>query len=253
MIEVPVTAHREEEDGMHILTMESDYLASTAEPGQFLNIRINEGIQPFLRRPFSISRVHGSQIEILFNVVGKGTGLLSAKKIGEMLNVIGPLGVPFNLQSGYQTALIVAGGLGVAPFPFVTDWVLHRGKNVETFLGARSSSQLLVNNLRNVHSATDDGSRGFHGTVVALVEHYLNEHPIQNSKIFACGPTKMLKAVSEFAQRKSVPCELSLEGDMACGIGICQGCPVERTQGPKKYALVCTEGPAFDCREVILP
>lgn len=253
IVDARVIAHREEGGGLHVLTVESQPIAASIQPGQFLNVRITEGVQPLLRRPFSVSRVAGSQLEIVFNIVGVGTNILAAKRPGETLDMIGPLGVPFSWESEFQTALIVAGGLGVAPFPFFTGKILDRGKSVETFLGARTASQLFTANLRNVHYATDDGSRGFHGTAVSLLEHYVKEHPIAGGKIFACGPTKMLKALSEFAQRQSIPCELSLEGDMACGIGICQGCPVEKTNGPKKYALVCTDGPAFDCKDVILP
>lgn len=252
IIDVPITAHEELGDGLHVLTIRSAYLASLVKPGQFLNIRIVDATEPLLRRPFSVSRVTGDDLEILFNIVGRGTGLLAVKKLGSTLNVIGPLGVPFHHEADFETAIMVAGGLGVAPFPFLTSRVLESGKRVETFLGARSASQLIQRNLRNVHIATDDGSKGFHGTVVTLLEQYLNEQPVTGGRIFACGPTKMMKALSEFAQAASIPCELSLEGDMACGIGICQGCPVETTHGPKKFALVCTDGPAFDCKDVVL-
>jgi len=88
--------------------------------------------------------------------------------------------------------------------------------------------------------------------VECLADH-LSSHRVERMKIFGCGPTRMLASLSPYAQAHGLTCELSLEGDMACGIGICQGCPVEKKHGPKKYALVCTDGPTFDCRDIILP
>jgi len=246
-----VTANKEIAEDIFALSFESSALAKQVLPGQFVNIRIGEGFFPFLRRPFSISRKDGAMLEIIFNVVGAGTRALAGKRQGDLLDVLGPLGVPFDTAGKFETALIVAGGLGVAPFPFLT-MQLGQARRIETFLGARSAGQIVDRFLVNVHAATDDGSKGYHGTVVALLDGYLKEHPQSQPKIFACGPTPMLKALTAYALRENLHCELSLEGDMACGIGICQGCPVERTHGDKKYSLVCTDGPAFDCREVVL-
>jgi dihydroorotate dehydrogenase electron transfer subunit len=120
------------------------------------------------------------------------------------------------------------------------------------FAGARTASHLYVGPLEDAHVATDDGTKGYHGTVVALLQQALSRRPISRPKIFGCGPNRMLKALSEAALVLGIPCELSLEGDMACGIGICQGCPVETVGRDRKYALVCADGPTFDCREVIL-
>jgi dihydroorotate dehydrogenase electron transfer subunit len=92
-----------------------------------------------------------------------------------------------------------------------------------------------------------------HGTVVDNLKRYLSENKPEHPKIFACGPTRMLKATAELADASGIECELSLEGDMACGMGICQGCPVERADGKKKYSLVCVDGPIFNSHDVILP
>lgn len=249
---VPVLSKEEVAEKTFVLKFESSDLARLTRPGQFLNIRVDDSLSPLLRRPFSVARVEGSAVELIFNIVGRGTRILAEKRIGDELDVLGPLGIPFRVEGDFETAVIVAGGVGVAPFPILTDWLTKAEKNVETFLGARSAAHLVFHHLKNVHSATDDGSRGFHGTVVQLLDQYLNEHPIRKPKIFACGPTAMLKAVSVFAKRKEIRCELSLEGEMGCGIGICQGCPVERTSGEKKYALVCTDGPTFDSSDIAL-
>lgn len=239
-------------EGTRVLTFVSPDIARSTLPGQFVNLRVHAGTDPLLRRPFSVSRVANDHVEILFNVVGAGTDILARKKPGDSLNVLGPLGTPYGILGDFNIGILIAGGLGVAPMPILTDRLKSSGKTVETFLGARSALHLAPDHLHNVHVATDDGSKGFHGTVVRLAEEYLKEHPAKKAKIFACGPTRMLSAVTSFAGSAGIECEISLEGEMACGIGICQGCPVERVGGQRKYALVCTEGPTFHCEDVIL-
>ena len=236
-----------------LLRFNSPEIAGSAQPGQFVNILAAEaGKGPFLRRPFSIFRVEYDIIEVIFHVVGIGTNLLSRKQPGDWIDVIGPLGQPFHGNAEYNTALLVAGGIGVAPFPFLTDDLLKRGKRIETFVGYRNAGQVFTEHLQNVHIATDDGSNGFHGNVVQLLESSLVQNNFDKAKIFACGPTVMLKALTGLAKRKNICCEMSLEGQMACGYGICQGCAVERTEGTPKYALVCKDGPAFLSTEVNL-
>ncbi len=252
LLDVTITSCEERGQGIYAIAFHSEDLSRKIKPGQFLNIRTDASTVPLLRRPFSVSRVEGTSVEILFNIVGRGTALLAAKKPGDSINILGPLGKPFHVSSDFETGLIVAGGLGVAPFPLLTRELTSAGRKVLTFLGARSSGQVTRKHLLNVHVATDDGSEGFHGTVVDLLQEYWKKEAPQRVRIFGCGPTPMLKALSEFAQSTGTDCELSLEGDMGCGFGICQGCPVERTSGGKKYSLVCVDGPAFDCKDVIL-
>lgn len=247
-----VTGVREVAQGVYVLSFRNPEVARTVLPGQFLNIRVHEGLDPFLRRPFSVYRVEKDVVEIIFQVIGKGTAILAGKKRGDVVNILGPLGVPFGIGGEFTKAILVAGGLGIAPMPILGEHLRKAGKRVEIFVGARTSGQLALHHLKSPHVATDDGSRGFHGTVVALVESYFKEHPQTDAKVFACGPTRMLEAVSRFAQASFLPCELSLEGEMACGIGICQGCPVERINAERRYALVCTEGPTFDCTTIRL-
>ena len=237
----------------YILRFHSPEIAEVAQPGQFVNIltaEYNKG--PLLRRPFSISRIDGQSIDILFHVVGTGTNLLSQKRPGEQIDVMGPLGQPYH-HGGHGSALLVAGGIGVAPFPFLTDELIKQGTKIETFLGFRTSDQIYTDHLSHVHIATDDGSTGFHGYVVQLLESFLDQNNRPDAKIYACGPTVMLKALAHLAGRKALCCEMSLEGQMACGVGICQGCAVERSETPAKYALVCKDGPTFLSTEVNLP
>jgi len=247
-----VLDRREIVDGIYTLTIGAGEIARRAEPGQFVNIRCGEGCLPLLRRPFSISRVEGDSIELMFNVIGHGTRMLASKRPGDSLDVLGPLGAPFGIEGTYKTAILVGGGLGVAPFPFLTDVLLGENKEIITLIGARTGRQVTERFLQHVHVATDDGSKGIHGTVVDLLKGFVESNPVQDPKIFGCGPTPMLKALAAFAASAGMECELSLEGDMACGMGICQGCPVEKSSGGKKYALVCTEGPTFNSKDIIL-
>jgi dihydroorotate dehydrogenase electron transfer subunit len=247
-----VTDCREILEGIFLLSFRSPEIARGSAPGQFVNIRCSNGCLPLLRRTFSISRVEGDSVELMFNVVGQGTTLLSKMKAGDDLDVLGPLGSPFRIQGNFDTAILVGGGLGVAPFPFLTEALLREKKNVQTIIGARSSGQLVERHLLNVQVATDDGSIGFRGTVIDLLKTLVPQRLAKDSKIFGCGPTKMLSTLSEFAREKGIDCELSLEGDMACGMGLCQGCPVERVDGKKKYSLVCVEGPTFNSNDIIL-
>ncbi len=247
-----VVDRREVAGGIYKLILRTSEIALRSAPGQFVNVRCGESCLPLLRRPFSISRVEGDCIELLFNVIGPGTRMMSSKNRGDTLDVLGPLGTPFGIGGTYETAVLVAGGLGIAPFPFLTDILMKEKKTILTLIGARSAGQITQQYLRNVRIATDDGSKGMKGTVVDLLKTLVGELRLTAVKLFGCGPTAMLKALSAFASASEIDCELSLEGDMACGMGICQGCPVERTDGKQKYALVCTEGPTFNIKDIIL-
>jgi len=247
----PVNGLRTVGEGIHVLSFSSSHISRSVRAGQFVNIKVEEATDPLLRRPFSVYRVSGSDVEIVFNVVGKGTNALSRKGPGDVIDVLGPLGVPF-VTSGdeFDTGVLVAGGLGVAPLPMLTAALLAAGKSIITFLGARSARQLIEGHLENLHVATEDGSRGFSGNVVALTRKTLADRPATRPKIFGCGPMPMLRALAELARVLGIPCEVSLEGPMGCGMGICQGCPVELAGEEKKYALMCRDGPTFDIRNI---
>ena len=235
---------------MYVLSFHAPDIARTALPGQFVNIKVNDTGIPLLRRPFSIYHVDGTTVQIIFNVIGTGTRALSEKHVHDETDIIGPLGCAYNIHDDYQTALLVAGGLGVAPLPVLTAALKDTSKKIVTFLGARTRDQLVTTYLENVHTSADDGSAEFHGTVVEFLRSELMKKKFAQPKIFACGPNPMLNALSELANEFSIPCEVSLESAMACGVGICQGCPVETTSAAKKYALICKEGTVFDTRTI---
>ena len=247
-----VRSVREAGPDIRVLKMSAPGISTMVRPGQFLNIRTSDTYIPLLRRPFSVYHRDGEDLSIIFNIVGAGTRILAAMGEGTELDVIGPLGNAFGVADDFDEALLVAGGLGVAPLPVLTEALRERGKTVATFLGARTAPQIVTTHLENVSVATDDGSAGLRGTVVDLLGSWLGPATDRRRKIFSCGPTPMLRALSAFAAERGIPCEISLESPMACGIGICQGCPVEVRNGPRKYALVCKDGTVFDSANVVL-
>ncbi|MCG2714573.1 MAG: dihydroorotate dehydrogenase electron transfer subunit [Candidatus Omnitrophica bacterium] len=227
-------------------------VAKNALPGQFINIRVSDNFDPLLRRPISIHGVSGVKIKIFYCVVGKATEILARKKKGEHLDIIGPLGNGFdyrgNIKSKGQTILI-AGGMGVAPLVFLAQKM--KPSKTLVLIGAKTKKQILCRKEFKelgciVKFSTDDGSLGFSGRVTDLLKAVLAQG--LSSKIFACGPAPMLKAVTRIACENNIDSQLSLEEHMACGIGACLGCVVSTKSG---YKRVCKDGPVFSGQELI--
>jgi dihydroorotate dehydrogenase electron transfer subunit len=233
-----------------LLQVHCPEIAKNITPGQFLNVRVTERVSPLLRRPFSVCDVEGEFIFLMFNVMGEGTNILAHKSKGSSLDILGPLGNGFSLIEDYDTAVVVAGGLGAAPFPYVTRNLKRLNKNILSFVGGKTQSDIIKYGMENLHIATDDGSEGFKGNVVQLLESKIDIIKNQKTKIFACGPNAMLKNLQEFCFENKLDCEISTECAMACGFGICQGCPVESAEHPDKYLLVCKDGPVFNVKDV---
>ncbi len=219
-------------------------------PGQFFNIKVSENNYPLLRRPFSICDYSNGILTFMINLTGEGTELLSLKNSGDNLDLLGPLGKGFDTEGDYEIAIIVGGGIGVAPFPFLTRKI-GKDKNIITFIGGRNSKNIITYNLENVLKATDDGSAGFHGNVLECLTDYISNNSLPRYKIFACGPTSMLRAVQSFAKLNNVECQISTESSMACGFGLCQGCAIEKST-QDNYLLICKDGPVFNSRDVLL-
>jgi len=239
------------EYNIHLFKVKSPDIANFINPGEFLNIRISELFVPLLRRPFSVCDVEGDFFFVMFNTMGTGTKLMALKKPGEFLDVMGPLGKGFKYKDDFDRAVIIGGGLGVAPFPFLTK-KLKGIKEISTFIGGRTKSDVITYGLENIFISTDDGSYGFKGNVIQLLEKDFGKIQNEKLKIFACGPTPMLIGVKEFAEKNNIGCELSTECVMACGFGICQGCPIQSTKDEDKYLLVCKDGPVFNSEDVVL-
>ncbi len=233
----------------YIIKVKSPLIAKEIKPGQFCNIKVSDSNFPLLRRPFSICDVEGDNLIFIFDVHGEGTKILSSKKNGDKLDILGPLGNGFNLNGNYEIAIIVGGGIGTAPFPYL---IKNLSPEIEviSFIGGRTKEHLIKYKLKNALIATDDGSEGFKGNVVDLFINELINIKNRKLRIFGCGPTPMLRSLQRVAIENKLDCQLSVECEMACGFGICQGCPIEKSNGDGYY-LVCKDGPVFNAETII--
>lgn len=236
------------------LEFESGIIAKRVQAGQFVNIRVSDNLEPLLRRPISIHGVKASKVKIIYEILGKGTQVLSARKPGEFLDIIGPLGKGFDyprqlIKSTPAKNILIAGGMGVAPLVFLAEKLKLSQPLV--LIGARTKEQILcLSEFKalgcRVKLATDDGSIGFKGRVTDLLSIVLEQ--TKPLGLFSCGPHLMLKTVAQIAHENKINAQLSLEEHMACGIGACLGCEVLTKTG---YKSVCKDGPVFSSEELI--
>lgn len=238
-------------EGVGVLTMDAGNLATQIAPGQFVHLRVAEGIDPLLRRPFSVHRVSGSRIEVLYQVLGRGTRLMSEWEGGHATDLIGPLGCGWRIPNRVEHALLVAGGLGAAPLGMLAEELAAEGTAITVALGAPSADRLVARDLfeanaRRVEVATDDGSDGHRGFVTAVTEALLASGDFDVA--YVCGPEVMARIVAAQCASAGVSCQVSLERLMACGIGACLSCVVSTTSGRKR---ACYDGPVFDAEEVL--
>jgi dihydroorotate dehydrogenase electron transfer subunit len=254
-----ILQRREITPGLVVLRFKNAFVAHNAAPGQFVNVLPKIGFtDPLLRRPFSVYHTDGTTAEIIIQDHGRGTNILAATQVGEYLDVLGPLGKSWRYDSGnYKTAILVIGGVGVASMPLLTRQFITDRIPFATYYGARNSSLFADEYLQNIEYSTDDGSKGFHGSVIENLRTALIAERFPQPKLFVCGPTGMMRAAISLANEFHIPCEISLETEMACGIGICQGCPVETSVSEsestgRKFHLVCTHGPSFEKEAIVL-
>ena len=256
MVEERVSLNSNQQIGTNIWLMEfrSALLASHARPGQFLMVHLGERTKdPLLRRPFSIHGIRdGDRVMILYNVVGAGTSLLSALKERDPISVIGPLGNGFTLPRPNEEAVLVGGGMGLAPLFFLAQVLQKDQRNTVTvFLGFATSQQVVrIQQLKdlgvNLSLTTEDGSLGTKGVVTDLLSQHLGNKGPTKPVIYSCGPPAMLKKVAQKTTAFNLSSYVSVEGYMACGLGICMGCAVKATHGEgEPYYYVCQDGPVF--------
>lgn len=251
IVKSPLAESIEIQENIFLQKIFSPEIAASAKPGQFLNVRVSDTIYPLLRRPFSVCDVEGEHIFLMYNILGEGTSTLAHKQPGSLIDILGPLGHGFNIEGDYETAVIIAGGLGAAPFPFLTKKIPVE-KKIVSIIGGRNKKDIITYNLKNVFTASDDGSEGFKGNVVDLFKNKLNDLSNTKLKVFACGPTPMLRALKQVCIDNKINCEVSTECAMACGFGICQGCPIESSHKQDTYLLVCKDGPVFNVKDVLI-
>jgi dihydroorotate dehydrogenase electron transfer subunit len=216
-------------------------------PGQIVSFNVDNAITPFLRRPFALASFHPENrvASVIYHVRGPGTQSMARKKPGDRIDTLGPRG--FYFQVGAEAnPLLVGGGVGTGPMVFAANWLASKGFQPRLVLGYRTSSlypQLRLSPLVKLSVCTDDGTMGFHGNVVGLLDS-LSDEQRHDAFVWACGPNAMLKAVHLWSQSKGISCKVSLEEVMACGVGACVGCTVATTD-ERKVVRVCTEGPVF--------
>lgn len=238
-------------DRFYRMRIDSGYLARASKPGQFVEIRCSPGTEPFLRRPFSVHRIGRGHIELLYEIVGPATEILSRKPAGSFLDILGPLGNGFDINRR-DLAIFIGGGIGVAPLVALAEYS-KRAKN-KVIIGARTKSCVLCEKEFkalgcSIKVSTEDGSKGCKGLATDLLLEILRTPGSGHRSIYACGPTAMLKAVAHIAADHRIPCQVSLEERMACGVGVCLGCPVKVRPGDE-YKMVCKDGPVFNAEEI---
>lgn len=233
------------------LSLDAKPILKKVQPGQFIHIHVQDALEPFFRRPFSVYRAQ-KHVEIFYEAIGPGTKILSEKKKGDELDILGPLGQPFKLPpAGTRTVVMIAGGIGVAPFLILSDSLKKKGYALILLYGGRTKGHTFnmkdfTKNGCKVFVATDDGSVGVKGRVSQL----FSKIPLdpKTTYLYTCGPNPMMAAVQEFARKNHLAGQACCEEVMACALGACLGCSIETTSG---YKTVCYDGPVFDLQEVV--
>ena len=242
----PVVACSEVMPGVYLIWLEAPEIASIAQPGQFVMVRCGEDV--LLRRPLSIHRLDGDKLALLVSVVGKGTHWLSQCQLGDGIDLLGPMGNGFSIQSDSPNLLLVAGGIGTAPFNLLIEEALSSKCSVTLLLGAQTEAQLYPENLLpsgiKLVTATEDGTTGRKGMVTDLIPGFTDGA----DQVFACGPLPMYKAMAQMPELKDKPVQVSLEVRMGCGRGVCYSCTVKTKNGLEQ---VCRDGPVFDPNDIL--
>ena len=242
-------------DGIYRFRVEAKEIADLAKPGQFLEIKVSKTKEPFLRRPISIYNIEEGLVEFIFQAKGRGTDLLSKFEEGDMVNIIGPLGYgTFDVTTEYGSVAIIGGGIGIFPLYELAKELKNKA-SINVYLGFRNKDLVTCEKefeeigLNKLCVTTDDGSYKEKGFAIDFMKKDIEEHRVD--KIFACGPMPLLKAVRQYAMENDIPCQISLEERMGCGIGACLGCAVKVISGKEpRYGHVCKEGPVFNAKDV---
>jgi len=250
-----VISNKQIATGIYQIELLAPQAVDTARAGQFFMLKTTPYLDPFLKRPMSINRIdkEKGQLCFIYDVVGRGTAIMSAIAEGGNLELTGPCGNGWLTDEKISRALLVGGGTGIAPLLPLAMELRIAGAMVDIFLGAACADRLFdideLSAYGNLSIATDDGSKGKKGNVICL----LPEGGGAYGMVYACGPKPMLAEVAAWAEKNALPCRVSLEERMACGIGTCVGCvcAFRGPDGEPVYRRVCKEGPVFDAREVL--
>ncbi len=245
-----ILANRQINQGFFLLEAKSLIGLPVILPGQFLQVRVDNAPQTFLRRPLSVHDVNYERdsVSLLVQVLGEGTRMLSGLKPGDTLNVIYPLGNSFTLPGKGERVMLAGGGCGMAPLLYLGRKARECGAEVSVALGFRNSSRILdfseFRKIGEVFIATEDGTEGTRGFITDIPAFRESNW----DRIYCCGPEPMMKSIAKAAGERDIFCEVSLENLMACGIGACLCCVVNTSEG---HVCTCTEGPVFNIRTLL--
>lgn len=246
----PVASNEEISCGIYEIIIKCPSIADSAKPGQFLHVKAGNGMEPLLRRPISINRIdrENGTITFIYQVVGRGTALISRVEAGEYLDVLGPLGNPFPLRNSKKCA-VVGGGIGTAPLLELAVQL----QDCDAYLGFRSEPYKIEEfrkHCNEVNIATEDGSTGYKGFVTEILARNLKNYAC----VYTCGPAKMMKIVKDMCKAENIECYVSVEERMGCGVGACLvcACKTVNEKGESHYKKACVDGPVFNAEEVEL-
>lgn len=250
------------------MTLEYPFPEKPVVPGQFFMVRVGRELDPLLRRPLSVHEIDTNHspplLKFLYQVVGRGTSILSRLCPGGEIDILGPLGNGFSLLPELEEAILIAGGMGVAPFSGLTRMIRrdHPACRITAFIGGKTAADIYtVEDLSRlgvkVQAVTEDGSLGIRGLVTEALDGHLSGTNTEKRQIFACGPLGMMQRTAQLAERHGTPCQVSLDKAMACGVGACRGCvvPVKDSAASEEYhyKTVCRDGPVFDAKTLLFP
>jgi len=278
--QAPILMHESYPGDQHIIRLQAPDIAAHARPGNFVHMQAHPSLP--MRRPMSIMRANRSAgwIEILYKSLGMGTRLLAQRRVDEMVDLLGPIGMPFKLEGYRRRPLLIGGGVGMPPMIFLAEHLQGLDDDLQPFVILGSEvpfpfrprpSRILVPGLPpeviaclplledwNIPSrlcSLQDFAGCHQGFVTELARAWLqgmSERQHAEVEIFACGPTPMLKAVAALAREFDLPCQVSLEEHMACAVGGCAGCNVEiRTAAGPAMKRICVDGPVFEAESVV--
>ncbi len=249
-----VLEHRIFQGEYRLLKLAAPVIGPQVQPGQFVHLRVPRLENAVLRRPFSVFKADAEGLSILYATVGMGTEAMQSVEAGEEVCLLGPLGTGFPRVGKDKTPVLVAGGYGNAALYLQAKNLPVKGV---AFFGGRSAQDILcVDEFEalgwDVRVTTDDGSLGTQGLVTAALDPWIAEQDVSTIELFACGPNAMLKAVGDRALEKGFAAWLSMDRNMACGVGACLTCVIKRkTETGWEWARCCKDGPVFEASEIL--
>lgn len=256
----PVVFNRHLTGDYWLIEIEAPDIAASLEPGQFVNIRIENSLAPYLRRPFSVYRVSPDKrrLQVAYKIIGEGTRLMrDTMPTGGRCDVIGPLGKGFSLPPRAKRIAVVGRGIGIAALPTLVDAAAKRGIEVHAYLSARTRDNVVAEDIFahygfSVHTHTDQDSPG------SLVTDPLEElsRATKIDAFYVCGSNRLARVVHGLAEAQNAPAEIAMEQHMACGFGDCHGCVINVKLGADDtedtaWKEVCHYGPVFNTWEVL--